>query len=222
MFLVAAIVLSQAQAYASDERGLSAYRYTDHPQRAATGRVLPIFIDRDFSAAEYERVVLAIKQWNHVLNGFLQMRPQNLPDNPSVATLSQIRRSGGWIVARVDSRHPVARQPQAARALALTAGGNGGFIYVISDRFALGDLTGVMMHEFGHVLGAGHDPANDGGGHLMASIYDAGNGRCIDRSAVSMVAMAQRLPLTQLNWCVGPGLDSRPNSRTNPREARAR
>ncbi len=214
MFVVVAIALSLTQAHAADERGQSAYRYTDHPQRAGTGRVLPIYIDRDFDAAEYERVVLAIKQWNHVLNGFLQMRPQNLPDNPSAATLTQIRRSGGWIVARVDSRHPVARQPEARQALALTVGGNGGFVYVISDRFALRDLTGVMMHEFGHVLGAGHD----NGGHLMAPVYDPGNGRCIDRGAVSMVAQAQRLPLNQLNWCVGPGLEQR----SDPREARAR
>jgi Matrixin len=65
------------------------------------------------------------------------------------------------------------------------------------------DLTAVMLHEVGHVLGAGHDPH----GHLMAPVYDRDNGHCIDRAAVAMVASAQRLPLNQLNWCVGPGLD---------------
>ena len=41
----------------------------------------------------------------------------------------------------------------------------------------------------------------------MAPVYDLSNGHCIDRGAVAMVAAAQRLPLSQLNWCVGPGLD---------------
>jgi hypothetical protein len=60
-----------------------------------------------------------------------------------------------------------------------------------------------MLHELGHVLGAGHDPH----GHLMAPVYDRSNGHCIDRGAVAMVAAAQHLPLELLNWCVGPGLD---------------
>ncbi|MPZ34288.1 MAG: hypothetical protein GEV13_25450 [Rhodospirillales bacterium] len=59
------------------------------------------------------------------------------------------------------------------------------------------------LHEVGHVLAAGHDPH----GHLMAAVYDRNNGHCIDRAAVAMVASVQRLPLNQLNWCVGPGLD---------------
>jgi hypothetical protein len=41
----------------------------------------------------------------------------------------------------------------------------------------------------------------------MAPVYDRNNGHCIDRAAAAMVASAQRLPLNQLNWCVGPGLD---------------
>jgi hypothetical protein len=66
------------------------------------------------------------------------------------------------------------------------------------------------MHEFGHVLGAGHDQVG-----LMAPVYSAAASRCIDRDAVSMVANAQHLPMRQLNWCEPAGYDPR----TQPRSA---
>lgn len=195
--LVAALLLSTLPASAATMGG---WRYTDNGAPDPTGRTLALFVDRDFDNFERERIVSAMRQWNYVLNGFVRFRARTLPDNPTRESLAQIRRSGGWVVARVDSRHPIARQGEGAHALAVTAGGQGGFVYVISDRIGQRDLTGVVMHEFGHVLGAGH-----GGSGLMAPVYNSAMGRCIDRQAVAMVASVHRLPLGRLNWCVGPG-----------------
>jgi hypothetical protein len=202
--LVAAILLSTLPANAATERSASAsmegYRYTQHAAPAATGRTVSLYVDRDFDERERERIVSAMRQWNYALNGFVQFRAKLLPPDPTRETLVQIKRSGGWIVARVDSGHPIAHQGEGQHALAVTAGGRGGFVYVISDRVGQRDLAGVVMHEFGHVLGAGHDGAG-----LMAPVYNPAMGRCIDHDAVALVATAQHLPLNQLNWCVGPG-----------------
>ena len=199
---VALSLMTAAAATGEPRYDTSAYQYTDKPSAAAmAARTLTIYIDGDFDAAERERIGLALRQWNHVLNGFVRLRPVLLPADASDGAVAQLRRPGAWIVAKVDSRHPAARDRSA---LAMTVGNRGsGFVYVIADRFAMRDLTAVMLHEVGHVLGAGHDPH----GHLMAPVYDRNNGHCIDRGAVAMVASAQRLPLNQLNWCVGPGLD---------------
>ena len=201
--LAVALSLMSASAAPGEPRyDTSAYGYTDKPSAAAMAlRTLTIYIDGDFDAAERERIGLALRQWNHVLNGFIRLRPMLLPADASDSAVTQLRRPGTWIVSKVDSRHPAARD---RNAVAMTVGNRGsGFVYVIADRFSMRDLTAVMLHEVGHVLGAGHDP----NGHLMAPIYDRNNGHCIDRGAVAMVASAQRLPFNQLNWCVGPGLD---------------
>jgi hypothetical protein len=207
--LAAAIFLSILPANAATERdrdsGYAGYQYTDHPSRASTGRSIALYVDTDFDESERRHIVSAMRQWNYALNGLVQFRAKLLPDDPSPSTLSQIRRSGGWIVAKVDSRHPLAHQGEGRHALALTVGGNnGGFVYVISDRLGSRDLTGVVMHEFGHVLGAGHD--NSG---LMAPVYSPNSGHCIDHEAAALVANAQHLPLSQMNWCVEQGRDYR-------------
>jgi hypothetical protein len=205
--LAVAIVLSSRPAHANAERDgrPPSFSYTDHPSRASTGRTLMLYVDADFDDNERQDILAALRQWNYALNGFVRFRASLLPGDSSSADLAQIRRSGGWIVARVDSRHPIARQGEGRHALAVTVGGHGGFVYVIGDRIGSRDLTGVVMHEFGHVLGAGHDEAG-----LMAPVYSAGAARCIDHDAVAMVAAAQRLPLGQLNWCVPAGYDRRP------------
>ncbi len=207
--LVAAVVLSTLPANATERDGgpgapRDPFVYTDHPSRPSGQRVIALYIDRDFDEYERQHIVAAMRQWNYVLNGFVRFTAKLLPDDPTAQEIAQLRRSGGWIVAKVDSSHPITRQAEGRHALAVTVNGggagftyvSGGFVYVIGDRIGRRDLTGVVMHEFGHVLGAGHD-----GYGLMAPVYNPNNGRCIDRDAAALVARAQRLPLAQMNWC---------------------
>jgi hypothetical protein len=202
VLLATAILLSALPANATDRGQVpgdygSPFVYTDHPARVSTGRTIPLYVDRDFSGYERERIVAAMRQWNYVLNGSVRMTAKLLPEDPSSAEIAQIRRSGGFIVAKVDSNHPITQQAEGRHALAVTVSRNGGgFVYVIGDRIGQRDLTGVVMHEFGHVLGAGHDSSG-----MMAPVYNPNSGHCIDRDAAAMVAKAQRLTLAQMNWC---------------------
>ena len=189
------------------------YQYTDHAQQASSGRTVTLYVDGDFPDAQRKAIVAAMRQWNYVLNGYVQFQAHVLPESTSSADIARLRHNGAWIVALVDSRHPIAQQGEGAHALAVTVGnGHDGFVYVIGDRIGGRDLTGVVMHEFGHVLGAGNDHAG-----LMAPVYNASAARCIDHDAVAMVATAQHVPLQRLNWCEPVGYDPRnqPRSASN-------
>ncbi len=215
--LIAAFALSAyaASPYGQDDRyagnngsarqPLPPYQYTDHAQPASSGRTIALYVDPDFPDAQRRAIVSAMRQWNYVLNGNVQFRARTLPQNANSQDIARLRRDGAWIVALVDSRHPIAQKGEGAHALAVTVGnGHDGFVYVIGDRIGGRDLAGVLMHEFGHVLGAGHDQAG-----LMAPVYNAAAARCIDRDAAAMVANAQRVPLQRMNWCEPTGYDPR-------------
>ena len=223
--LIAAFALSAyaASPYGQDDRyaskngyarePLPPYQYTDHAQPASSGRMVDLYVDADFPSAQRQAIVSAMRQWNYVLNGNVQFRARTLPQDTSAQEIARLRRGGAWIVALVDSRHPIAQQGEGAHALAVTVGnGHDGFVYVIGDRIGNRDLAGVLMHEFGHVLGAGHDHAG-----LMAPVYNAAAARCIDHDAAAMVANAQRVPLQRMNWCEPTGYDPRyqPRSASN-------
>lgn len=189
--------------------GLANDGYTDHLSRATATRILDLYVDREFDIPDRRYILSAVRQWNYALNGFVRFRTSLLPQDVPSSMIAEIKRTGGWIVARVDSRHPVTQTGEGRHALALTVGDrHTGFVYVISDRIGGRRLTGVVLHEFGHVLGAGHDSAG-----LMAPVYSAVASRCIDHDAMAMVAEVQRLPLSQLNWCVDPSGDRRLMSR---------
>ena len=70
-------------------------------------------------------------------------------------------------------------------------------VTVYVDRVRGYDLTSVMRHELGHVLGLGHDP----NGRLMSSHYTTSRQQCIDRAAADAVAAKRGLPPGELNWC---------------------
>ena len=71
--------------------------YTDRPARAATGRILNFYVDHDFDSRERDRIVSALRQWNHVLNGMIRLEAKLLPQGVSVADLQRLKRSGGWL-----------------------------------------------------------------------------------------------------------------------------
>ena len=178
-----------------------AIQYTNVPPQDVPSRVVPVRIDRAFNLHERAKIFRAVNEWNVVLNG--QVRLDLSPEDFDATAYTSLgaRRPDGWVVAKADSRHPMIGDTKLNRALAVTLGTRKALILVVTDRLGSRDLGGIMMHEFGHALGVGHDSSSK----LMHPYYTGDKQRCIDKGTVRAVAAKQGLDFERLNWCAGAG-----------------
>jgi Matrixin len=167
----------------------SAPPYTNHRAAAAKPQIVRLAIDDQFPLYERAKILRAVNEWNHVLNGFVRL------DIGAAADHEQV-----WLIAPVrGGRPPPMDGVIVGHALAATQAVPpfGGAVIVYVDRVRGYDLASIMRHELGHVLGLGHDPK----GRLMSTRYTASNQQCIDKAAVEALAANRALRLAELNWC---------------------
>jgi hypothetical protein len=175
-------------------------QYTSHPPTAAKPRPAPpeiirIAIDERFNAYDRAKILRAVNEWNHVLNGFVR-----LDIGPVMDGRPPTDRAQSWtVVPARDENTKASRGVLFGNALAVTYPLNrvGGMVLLYVDRIGRRDLVGVMRHELGHVLGLGHDSH----GRLMSTRYAASDQQCIDKAATEAIAASRRLPAAALNWC---------------------
>ncbi|HEV3493402.1 MAG TPA: matrixin family metalloprotease [Reyranella sp.] len=163
--------------------------YTSHRSAAAKPEIVRLAIDEQFNMYQRAKILRAVNEWNYVLNGFVRF------DIDPAADKGQM-----WvIVPMLGGRPPPVQGTIFGHALAATQSAPpiGGVVTVYVDRVRGYDLTSVMRHELGHVLGLGHDP----NGRLMSSRYTMSRQQCIDRAAAEAVAANRTLPPAELNWC---------------------
>jgi len=164
--------------------------YTTHRAATAKPEIVGIAVDDQFDMYQRAKILRAVNEWNHVLNGFVRFDPA--ADKEPV-----------WLIVPVlGGRPPPVHGTIFGHALAATQAVQplGGVVIVYVDRVRGYDLASVMRHELGHVLGLGHDP----NGRLMSPRYTARNQQCIDRAAVEAIAANRKLPVADLNWCEEP------------------
>ena len=164
-------------------------RYTNHPAAAlAPTKVVRLRIDPKFSAEDQAKILAAVLEWNHVLNGSARFdivaAPAPAPVDWMVA-MSPL----GVLPSEYDNPQPL--------ALNVRVGKNSGMIIVYANRLKdptphrNQDMRGVMVHELGVALGGGNG----------STLYTARVQDCVSQSMAESVGSVLDIPTARMNWC---------------------
>ncbi len=169
------------------------YQYTLKPVAPYTVRVLPIWIDKTFSANDKLAIDDAINSWNLVLNNTIKLQAVTYEFDMEVESIVRAKNERGLLVMKINSDNPMVTDDAAAWVNEL----GGWKLYVVKNRVPTELMNKVMMHELGHALGAEHQA-----GTLMNPKFNAEMYTCIDYTTVKQVSDYQKIRLDYLNHCV--------------------
>jgi hypothetical protein len=151
---------------------------------AAEPLVVPLIIVGQFSGDQQDRIRQAADEWNRSLNGHIRFEIRPITGAAKV-----------WAVTAILKSPVNNKGEELATTTTLQTGG--GLVLVYLDRLGSRNLEGIMLHEFGHVLGLQHEGTRG----LMAATYNPHDQKCVDHAAAAQAAWLYNLPLQELKWC---------------------
>lgn len=160
-------------------------------------KTIPIYIDNTFGEQDKLMIEDAVSQWNFALNGYIKLYVKDDHFDMNVEVLNEVVNKGnGWLFLRINHDSTFVHDEKGFTTLAFVNEVGGNRCYFIRDRLNSEMMTGVALHEMGHLLGAQHDNV-----YLMRPHYDWAGYRCVDQEALKRVADYQNLPMDHLNYC---------------------
>ena len=194
------------------------YRTVDPPAHILHPKIIPVWIDQDFGAAQIEQIKAAVAEWNFVLNGqiiisiqmvkkmgtdkMMHWYPDTFDAERSKILAAQIDQTGlGWLILDVPSN--MLNSKIGSNVLAYVPGEDAHYVVVVGDRLGGRNLKDILMHEFAHLFGALHVNTMS----LEYPSYSLSQPNCVDKITAAQVAHAQGLELNTLNYCPIPNFE---------------
>jgi Matrixin len=161
-------------------------------------RQIPIWVDKNFGAADKIAIDDAVNAWNYALNGFIVLKVVDTEFDMEIPKIVDQVKSNGWLFMRIDSSNPmVPILKDGFRTIGFCEVVGGHHLYLVRDRMFNSDVFGVTMHEMGHLLGAEHK-----GDKLMYPHFTRARFQCVDLVTIQQVADYNHIPADRLNFCV--------------------
>lgn len=188
---------------------LASRPYTNRPVYSGRSEVTTIRIDHQFEPSEQFKVLRAIEEWNHVLNGHVRFEVSAVAfgaaaSQPAPAVPAATGSSTNWVIAHAPGRGQDRGSTGDILAVTQRLPGGGALMILYDDAIGGADLGNIVLHELGHALGLEHDPAT----RLMSANYLTDRQGCIDEATVKALAALRGLPIDELNWCSLPPVSS--------------
>jgi hypothetical protein len=168
-------------------------------------RTVHIWIDKEFGAGDQVAIDDAIRQWNFALNGYVKLEVMSTTFDMEPEVINRANLEGGWLIMKVHSGNSIIPdQPINGKlqyyTLAWVNEIGGHHMWMVRDRLRNEWMTGVALHEIGHMLGAEHDDV-----YLMQPHFNWEDYRCVDQYTLKQVALYQHIQLKNLNYCIYGG-----------------
>lgn len=179
---------------------LGRYKYTVNDQHTAVvpKKVIPIWIDKNFGAADQIAIDDAIRQWNYAMNGYIRLEVVDTSFDMEVPKIVDSVRRDGWLFMKIAHDNPmVPENTKGYWTIGFTERVGGHHLYLVRDRLGNDDVFGVTLHEIGHLMGSDHV-----GIRLMYPHYTRARFQCIDWETIRAVAGYWELDPANLNFCV--------------------
>lgn len=172
---------------------------------------IPIYVDQRFDKNQREDLIRAVEEWNHVLNGYLRIRVLTWDykiGSPEATQISNSieRTQQGIVILSVKNDDPILALYKVDTALAFVdvIGDAAHVLVIIPERMGTRPWHMVLMHEFGHALGASHVNSPS----LMFPITDGDLMiNCADKITAAQIATYHHMNLEYLNYCPIPGFE---------------
>lgn len=175
------------------------YTYTNKTQYIGPPvRTIPIWVDKNFGAADKVAIDDAINSWNYALNGFVVLKVVDEEFDMEIPKIVEQVKDNGWLFMKINSDNsmvPILKDGFRTIGFCERVGGN--HLYLVRDRMFNSDVYGVTMHEIGHLLGAEHK-----GDRLMYPHFTRARFQCVDEVTIGQVATWNHIPVDRLNFCM--------------------
>jgi hypothetical protein len=180
-----------------------AYVHSPAGHQEIPRKTIHIWIDKNFGDADQVSIQAALDQWQFALNGQINLVVDSNQFDMQDNVLQHLQDGHTWIFLKVEGSNPFIQTHDREFGhagyliLACTDSIGGNTLYLIRDRLVNSQITGVVIHEIGHLLGAVHRPNS-----LMQAVPETNNNRCIDLDTLKQVAHYQHLDYHTMNYCV--------------------